>query len=497
MAWRSARVRLVAEEAATHAVVVLVDDDDEAATVADVIRDLAYPRGLALIPPVRGAGFFADPKSSAELDLWWRDNIPPAAKPVYVLDFSPSVVSWIAGLDGHFIIRHWPPEIAVDAAASVESVDASSPLELAGHVLQHLAVGGAGSADDAAGLVAFAEATRPHASPPAATPSTASNVVALVPPAHITEKAEAPYREVRQSGLPTNRKRRSIADFVHKTGFLTARSVRADRPADDVQLARSLARRAGTIVAVPSRAGGDATSSLAVGLAIAVGSVLNAIGRRAVLVDANPASSEAWSALNVSPAATTVRDVIEALTGSNETSSPAFASTPALACYPEAGHSSEHARDGIRLLASHLRRVFTLAIIDVSHRLPDSAGPPEAAAAAFWLEVADVVVLPTGWSKQEFNAVLDYLALHDVPPAVVAYMPPRARRHREHPLTQRYVDTIALRACSIVELPSETDNVRNAETINVPATATSRQIRAGYRSLIQAVVRAAEPRRRP
>ena len=486
----------MAEEAATYAVVVLVDDDDEAATVAALIRDLAYPRGLALIPPLRGAGFFADTNASSEVDRWWRDNVPPAAKPVYVMDFSPSVVSWIAGLDGHFMIRRWPPEIAVDATASVESVDASSPLELAGHVLQHLAVGGAGSSDDAAGLVAFAEATRPRASHAPVPPSSASNVVALVPPTHITDTREAPYREVRPSGLPTNRKRRSIADLVHKTGFLTPRSLRADQPADDVQLAMSLARRAGTIVAVPSRAGGDATTSLAIGLAIAVGSVLNAVGRRAVLVDANPASSDAWSALNVPPAATTVRDAIEALTANVETSSPAFASTSALVCYPETGHSSEHAREGISLLASYLRRVFTLAIIDVSHRPPDSAGPPEAAAAAFWLEVADVVVLPTGWSKQDFNAVLDYLAVPDIPPAVVAYMPPRARRHREHPLTQRYVDTIALRASSIVELPSEADNVRDAETISLPSTATSRQIRAGYRSLIQAVIRAAEPQRR-
>ena len=55
-------------------------------------------------------------------------------------------------------------------------------------------------------------------------------------------------------------------------------------------------------------------------------------------------------------------------------------------------------------------------------------------------------------------------------------MPPRARRHREHPLTQRYVDAIALRAYSIVDLPSEADNVRDADTVTVASTATAREI---------------------
>ena len=492
-------MRTVASESATYAVVVLVDDDDEAATVAAVIRDVAYPDGLALIPPVRGAAFFADAKVSSEVDRWWRENIPPAAKPVYVLDFSPSVVSWIAGLDGHFIIRRWPPEIAVEATASVESVDASSPLELAGHVLQHLAVGGAGSVDEAAGLVAFAEATRPPAAPPPAPSATASNVRAVATPSplsHVTDETRPANVEVRASALPRYRTRRSIADLVHKTGFLTHRSSRVHPPPDDVQLASSLARRGCTIVAVPSRAGGDSRTSLAVGMAITVGSVLDAIGRRAVLVDANATRSEAWRCLNLQPSATTVRAAIEALTANVEAFAPALASTPALACYPETGHSPDHAPGEIRLLASYLRRVCTLAIIDLSNRLPDPVGPPEAAAAASWLEVADVVVLPTGLAKQNFNAALDYLALQDVPPTVVAYMPPRARRHREHPLTQRYVDAIALRACSIVELPSEADDPRNAGAINVPLSASSREIRAGYRSLIQAVMRAAEPQRR-
>ena len=46
--------------------------------------------------------------------------------------------------------------------------------------------------------------------------------------------------------------------------------------------------------------------------------------------------------------------------------------------------------------------------------------PPEAAAAAYWLEHADVLVLPSAASKQDFNGVLDYLDVRDLPPVIVA-----------------------------------------------------------------------------
>jgi hypothetical protein len=203
------------------------------------------------------------------------------------------------------------------------------------------------------------------------------------------------------------------------------------------------------------------------------------------------ANPDAWGVLNLPMGAATVRDTIAALSANLDPPRPVFATTPALACYPESRDSSEYSRHDIRLLAEHLRRSFTVAVIDLSNRLPDPTGGPEAAAAAYWLELADAVVLPTAWSKQDFNGVLDYLELPDLPPAVVAYIAPRARRHREHPLTQRYVDAIALRARAIIELPDEADNVRYAGMAGVPLDSVSRRLRAGYRALTQAVVLAA------
>lgn len=490
----------MASEPSTHAVVVLVDDADEAATIAGVIADMARPT-VALVPPRRGASFFTDVDGASEVDDWWRDNVPSTAAPIYLMDFAPAALSWLAGLDGHFMIRGGPPGIAEAASASVETVDAASPLELAGHVLRRLAAAGACNPEDADGLLAFARATRATATPGAAAPSpNPFDLLAAMPPAN--PPAVQPTRAASNlsNGLPPpvirrgDESRRSVADMLRLPGWRGLRPSRPDTLADDTELAARLANRRSTIVAVGSRKGGVGKTSHAAGMAIVAGSVLDAIGHKAAIVDANVANPDAWGVLNLPNGAATVRDTIAALSANLEPPRPVFATTPALACYPESRESSEYSRHDINLLAQHMRRSFTLAVIDLSNRLPDPTGGPEAAAAAYWLELADVVVLPTAWSKQDFNGVLDYLELPDLPPSVVAYIAPRARRHREHPLTQRYVDAIALRARAIVELPDEADNVRYAGMAGVSLDSVSRRLRAGYRQLTQAVVLAAGAR---
>ena len=486
----------MASDAATHAVVVLIDDVEDATTIAGVIADVARPN-LGLVPPRRGASFFTDSDGASEVDTWWRENVPPAALPIYVMDFSPAALSWLAGLDGHFIIRGGPPDVASAAGASVETTDASSALELAGHVLLRLAAEGACNVEDADGLLAFARATgtvsRAQPTAPAGNPF---DLLAAMPPAQPPAPPPGPPVSTR-NGAPRPAiagnadSRRSVGDMLRLSTWRGLRSSRTEPLADDNDLASRLANRRSTIVAVGSRKGGVGKTSHAAGMAIVAGAVLDAIGHKAAIVDANVANPDAWGVLNLPMGAATVRDTIAALSANAEPPRPVFATTPALACYPESRDSSEYSRHDIRLLAEHLRRNFTVAVIDLSNRLPDPTGGPEAAAAAYWLELADAVVLPTAWSKQDFNGVLDYLELPDLPPAVVAYIAPRARRHREHPLTQRYVDAIALRARAIIELPDEADNVRYAGMAGVPLDSVSRRLRSGYRALAQAVVLAA------
>ncbi len=118
------------------------------------------------------------------------------------------------------------------------------------------------------------------------------------------------------------------------------------------------------------------------------------------------------------------------------------------------------------------------------------------AAAAFWLEHADVLVLPSAASKQDFNGVLDYLEVRDIPPAIVASLVPRTRRNREHPLAKRYMAAIAQRAYRIVDIPDEAERVRYAGMEGVPVETVSGALKAAYRELAEAIASAPPPESR-
>jgi hypothetical protein len=123
----------------------------------------------------------------------------------------------------------------------------------------------------------------------------------------------------------------------------------------------------------------------------------------------------------------------------------------------------------------------------MSNRLPDPTAGPEAAAAAFWLAHADVLILPTASSKQDFNGVLDYFEVRGLPPTIVAYLVPRSRRNREHPLTKRYTAAIAQRAERVVNVPDDAERVRYAGMEGIPVQDVSSAIRTAYRELTEAI----------
>ncbi len=200
------------------------------------------------------------------------------------------------------------------------------------------------------------------------------------------------------------------------------------------------------------------------------------------------ANPDAWGQLSLPPGAATVRDMIVALVAGGELPRPVHASTPALACFPEARESSEYSRTEIGLLVSHLRSRYPLIVVDLSNRLPDPTAGPEAAAAAYWLEHADVLVLPSAASKQDFNGVLDYLDVADLPPAIVASLVPRTRRNREHPLARRYMAAITQRVYRVVDIPDDAERVRYAGMQGVTVESVSASLRAAYRELAEAIV---------
>ena len=146
----------------------------------------------------------------------------------------------------------------------------------------------------------------------------------------------------------------------------------------------------------------------------------------AAIVDANIANPDAWGQLNLPPGAATVRDMIVALPPTTSHRAP---------CTRQLRHSlSSRSREkppNIRGPKSAARRTisarYPLVVVDMSNRLPDPTAGPEAAAAAYWLEHADVLVLPSAASKQDFNGVLDYLDVRDLPPVIVASLVRGAR----------------------------------------------------------------------
>lgn len=485
-----------------HAVIVLLEDEPVAVRAAEVIADVTRGRTVVLVPPVRGTAFFADTGVAEEVDRWWGESVPHDALPLYVMDFAPGVVPWLDGIDGLFLMLGMPENLESCAGDRVRPVRGSAILELAWRVLDEVAPGGGD--DDSAGappprVTAADDPSRGAGPAPPVHPfellaATPSPQPATSPPSPGASPGMVRRRWNRMSGTPmTGEPRRALPAVLSFPRWRPLRANGVDAHAGDIELAGALARRGSTVVAVGSRKGGVGKTSHAAGMAILAGSVLDAIGHRAGIVDSNLANPDAWGVLNLPPGAATVRDTIAALDANLDPPRPVHATTPALACYPESRQASEYSRHDIDLFAAHLRRGYALAVIDLGNRLPDPTGGPEAAAAAFWLDHADVVVLPTAWAKQDFNGVLDFLELEELPPAVVAYIAPRSRRHRAHPLTQRYLDAIAQRATRMVELPDEADNVRYAGMAGVPIDSVSRSLRAGYRALLAAVIDAAGP----
>jgi MinD-like ATPase involved in chromosome partitioning or flagellar assembly len=505
-----------------YAFIVLVRDEVEARRVRGALEDLLTRNTSATIvmPPLRGVAFFADAHRQDEMDVWWRMSIPAGATPVYLLDEDEGVADWVAGLDGVCYVG--------DRSAAVESVSTldrceirrvtiRTSLELVARVTRDFAgergpfdahqsvllerlvnelpepakVSTSGASDWAVAAhssVADDDAIRREVPVPVKDPFELLAEMTTVSTLEQDDMVGGPLdvRHVSDAAKPS-----PATMSMRLPGWARRITRRVDsRPASDSELASLLSGRAPTIVAVGSRKGGVGKTSHAAGVAIVAGAVLDTVGHQVAIVDANIANPDAWGQLSLPAGAATVRDVVAALATNRDPLRPVFASTPALACYPESRTPSEYSRTDISRLADYLRDRYALVIVDMSNRLPDPSAGPEAAVAAFWLEQADVLVLPTASSKQDFNGVLDFLDLRRLPSTVVAYLVPRTRRNRDHPLTKRYMAAIAQRAWRVVSLPDDADGVRYAGMEGIPVQQVSTQMRAAYRALTEAIARA-------
>jgi MinD-like ATPase involved in chromosome partitioning or flagellar assembly len=492
---------LHAEHPPSWAIVVLLEDDDDAEAVARMLSDLAAQGSTVVAPrpPVRGIRFFSDGEAQPRLDAWWELEVPRNAEVIFVMSDADGLGEWLAGIDGASYVgvpsqdrlANYEHQVAVHAFS------ARSPLDYAAAVMTDLVD---------AGVYAEVEVSRVRSLAAAFTERDVpdmNRVLGIDAPiddpgpdpfdlliAMSLERGRAPQPSFGTAPKVSGDEPAVIRGFRLPSWARRARTWRAalDIPSDD--LGSLLVMRGSTIVVVGSRKGGVGKTSHAAGVAIVAGAALDAVGRCAAIVDANLANPDAWGQLNLPPGAATVRDMVVALTADRETPRPVHASTPALACFPEARETTEYSRTEIGLIAAHLRSRYPLVVVDMSNRLPDPTGGPAAAAAAYWLEHADVLVLPTAASKQDFNGVLDYLDVRDLPPVIVASLVPRTRRNREHPLTKRYLTAIAQRVYRVVDVPDDAERVRYAGMQGVPVEAVSPSLRSAYRELADAIVQA-------
>lgn len=489
------------------AFISLIRDEVEArglsALLESIARPVAAPTPLFLTPPVRGRDFFAAAHSRVDVDRWWRAHVPGSAVAVFMLSHEEGLAGCLQGLEGMVLVAASRPEAAAYAAWTVvEAGPEAAPLALAEKVILRFSRS-AGPGTDASTEIFDARDARMVANvraapgpPPRSRPSL---------PALLDVGLEAGYTPTTPR-VPVDPFDLLVAESARadRVGALTALAPQAARPrprlrlpsgrgrgsapSDDELAARLLANHP-RLVVVGSRKGGVGKTSHAAGIAIVAGIALDSVGHSAAILDANIANPDAWGQLSLPAEAATVRDVVAALTTGREPPSPVHAATPALACFPERREGVEYSRGEVRRLAAYLRTRYAFAIVDMSNRLPDATSGPEAAVAAFWLDEADALVLPTATSRQDFNGVLDYLDVPGLPPTVVPCIVSASRRNRRHPVTRDYLREITARVDRVVEIPDEADNVRLAALTGTPVRDVSRRLGSAYRELTDALTR--------
>ena len=534
-----------------YAFISMLRDEPEARALAGLLEGLARSEAtdasIFLVPDVRGLDFFAAPQRQAAVDRWWAAHVPPGVHPVFLLGHEAGLADWLGGLDGAFFVaavehelgayRAWNPVPGDESTAALALAEAvvtaygAAPDDTSGHpdvfdardvrmiarIRAHAEAsarrdqdGGGPPARPAdargprpAGVRGSAADRRGPAGPTPALPplfavggAAGGDRPAALDPLELLA-AESAAREQRspiwapavEARVPARPGASTALDVLRRVRLHPPGAGRAERVVADGALAALLLARPGRIVAVGSRKGGVGKTSHAAGMAISAGGILDSVGHTAALLDANIANPDAWGHLHIPPTVGTVRDLVDALATGRTPPPTVHATTPALACYPESRDGVEYTRTDIRRLAAHLRARHALVIVDMSNRLPDPTGGPEAAVAAYWLDEADALVLPTAMSRQDFNGVLDYLDVGGLPPTVVPCIVSGARRNRRHPMTLEYLSLIEARVARVLEVPDEADRIRLAGMDGVPVQQVSARMGVAYRELVEAVCR--------
>lgn len=473
----------------------------------------AHPPVRIIALPYPGA-LLLDPCSpvSTELDRWWAEQDPAISEPIVIMLDEPGLERFLPGLDARFVVGVRTPEDLVrwqnfeNAVATVSQ----HPMHLAEFAMQHHSVRGRDSfrsdvnyhdwwLSDVANPGAQPTQWRPApASAASDTLTSAAGSLAAPAPAagwrgsQSTSPAQAlpdPFQQLADLGAPwpagppvarpqpgpalsraslfgadlppgavrgTPAPRRAGSSGV---GAALSQLLAAFRwpeiPHEVADLLLSLSPHA--LVAVVSRAGGVGKTAVAAAVAQVAGYALGETAGSAAVVDQNTGNPDQWGRMHIPEGAATVSALMAALSaGAELPPPPAWAcNVPALAVYPEDRQASTAYSHGqIQRFVSYLRERHVLTVVDLPNRLPDLQST-EGLICAAYLELADLVILPTTDDPNRLTGVNEYLdePLLGDKPVVVAYIESSERRLRQHPKVVEALNGIRARSTAVVSIP--------------------------------------------
>ena len=372
----------------------------------------------------------------------------------------------------------WPQP----AAAPPSTWSSAEPLPPLPALQWHAAVPPATDADDAADLVVLKDVPNDSDS-------------AAIADVHATTTLES-TDSLSAASLPLNGHGRARS-IGRRLGSLLGRS---DPSAVDVgALGQALTAAHDTVVLVGSRKGGvgKTTESLALGFLAA--QAVEVMGGSAVVLDANLTNADISVKLHLPPSAPTVRDLVTALMSNAVPPTPVAVRNSSLRVYGEHRETERYEAPEIAQLAGHLRRYYTVTVVDLPNAIPGIEDRAEAVVDA-WLPHADVVVIPVDTSIASFEGAGDMLTAISAlkerregqynPGIVVAFLRPAdIDPRRVAPDLAETLEKVEKLGAAVVDIPDSSRMAMVDWTDHpIPLTDVDPRVTKGYWALLDAVV---------
>ena len=422
--------------------------DPAGGRAAELLRAALAPARAGAVheAPVSGAAFLsARGEAARHLDAWWEARVPAGARPIVLVMDEPELERHLSGLDAEVLVGVARAEERLRYARfpQVRAIVATDPLALAQHAIAEL---GGARREDRAPSDPFSE------------------LAAVGPLEEEPEDAGEPASQLSRAGLFGGGRELDMPSFARAEAERTApglvsrlfgrrrRPFVVPREIGDVVLGL----RPAPLVVVPARKGGVGKTVTAGAVAQVVGYALGETTGTVAVVDQNIGNPDQWGRLDVPAAAGTVRQMMAALSSGRELPPPpAWARTPALAVYPEDRTTANAYPPGlVQRFVQQLRQRHVFMVVDLPNRLPDFSSA-EAAICAAYLDLANLVILPTTDDPSALLGVVEYL---DSPslrgkPVVVSYIASTDRQLRRHPVVRELLEEIRRRVAAVETVP--------------------------------------------